>query len=148
MRGIEQAELLPCLPSLIDKEIRQSGVRLYAEVPAHVIARDEEALCPSLVILGEAAIVSLLLQGICQHPIHTVEAVPVNHILGTVLEDIVVIMIGNRSLDCPGTVTVFSVAVSPILHLIVGDGVLQRPAVKGLMICHRDHFLAHDPISA
>ena len=49
VRGIEQAEILPRLPSLIDKEIRQSGVRLYAEVPAHVIARDEEALCLSLI---------------------------------------------------------------------------------------------------
>ena len=117
-------------------------------MPAHVIARDEEALCPFLVLLREAAVVSFLLQGVCQHPIHTVEAVTVDDILRTVLEDVVVIMIGNRSLDCPGTVTVLTVAVTPILHLVVGDGVLQRPAVKGLMICHRDHFLAHDPISA
>lgn len=66
----------------------------------------------------------------------------------TVLEDVVVVMVSDGSLNGPGAVAVFSVAVSPILHLIVGDGVLQRPAVKGLMICHRDHFLAHDPISA
>ena len=100
-------------------------MRLYAEVPAHVIARDEEALCPSLVILGEAAIVSLLLQGICQHPIHTVEAVTVDDVLRTVLKDVVVVLVSDGSLNCPGAVAVLSVAVSPILHFVVGNGVLQ-----------------------
>lgn len=89
-----------------------------------------------------------LLQGVRQHPIHSVEAVTVDDVLGAVLEDIVMIMVSDGSLDCPGTVAVFFVAVTPILYLVVGGGVLQRPAVKGLMICHRDHFLAHDPISA
>ena len=98
---------------------------LHAEVPAHVISRNVESLCPSFVLLGEAAVVSLLLQGICQHPIHTVEAVTVDDVLRTVLKDVVVVLVSDGSLNCPGAVAVFSVAVSPILHFVMGNGVLQ-----------------------
>ena len=97
----------------------------YAEVPAHVISRNVESLCPSFVLLGEAAIVIFLLQGVRQHPIHSVEAVTVDDVLRTVREDIVMVMVSDGSFYGPGAVTVFSVAVSPILHLVVGNGVLQ-----------------------
>lgn len=118
-----------------------------------VLSREEQRLfvqylCPFLVFLGEAAVVRLLLQGVCKHQIHSAEAVTVDDFLRAIVKDIIVIVICNRSLDGSSAVAVLPIAVPPVLHLVVGDGVFQRPAIKGLMLCHRDHFLVLDPTSA
>lgn len=133
---IEQAKGLPGIPHLFYKQIGQSGMGFYREVPSDIIVGDIKLLCPPLIALGEPAVVGFLLHGIGKYPIDTGKSIAIQDAASTVPQAVITIVLGNCTLNGSGTVTVLPIAVTPLISLTMPKGFFPGVEIQRFMLLH------------